>query len=214
MIIFSIPSRFALSQKKFSFGLFVLVLLFAGNSTMIQAQQLGIGMESYVTGGQHGTFYSAYLSATKNKSGITLGPCLQKRSMAVKGAKLSYTYLIGEKETFVTPDSTIINTVSAVKFKLRIFSFLQYVHKLPLSYLAARVETITNRDEEQNWNEVKLSTLSGGAGIELDIQFRRFTLRNYFGGSMYYHVNYIVSMYHERMSPALTFGTAISIPNF
>lgn len=200
---------------KLHFPILILAGLFYGSC--LHAQQkpaLGGGIECYETGSLQGAFCSAYLSASLHKSTLTFGPCLQKRSMEVKGAKLSFSYLIGDKERFVTPDSTVINPTAPIRIKLRVYSFTQYVNKLPLSCAAAKVEAITNEERPFDWHEARLSSIATGAGIEVDAQMKHFMFRAYFGGSVYHYCTYIPGMYHARTATSLNAGIGISIPEF
>jgi hypothetical protein len=177
--------------------------------------KFGVGAELYASGNAHGAFYSLSLNISKNKSTFGIGPCLQKRSKQVNGIKMGYTYLLsGDNSRYSIDELAGLNEDSEEILQLRLFANIQYINNANLSYTASRVETITNPESTRNFNEVKLSTVEGALGAELDFAFQRFMIKTYMGGTVFYHTTYITGMYRERISPALIFGIGINIPHF
>ncbi|HWY10436.1 MAG TPA: hypothetical protein VN026_03870 [Bacteroidia bacterium] len=176
--------------------------------------KFGFGLETYVSGNAHGAFYSARLNVSKGKSVFSLGPCLQKRTLELTGAKLGYSYLITEIN-----DRYDEKELKEMKYKqrdileLRILCYVQYLHNASLSYAASRVETITNNNSGINFNQVRLSTVEAALCAEIDINIKWLKIRTYMGGTTFYHTTYINGMYREKCAPALIFGTGFVIPN-
>jgi hypothetical protein len=197
--------------------LICLLILLAGKGHAqyrnAEKYQAGTGISTYLTTNGHGTFYSAYLALSKGRSMVTLGPSFQKRSSEIKGARLSFAFLLaGRPEEDMTEPT--FNEVETGVLQLKFISYVQYLDQASLSYNRAKVETITNREMQLDWNTVKLSTAEAGLGIEIDAKLKYFTLRNFLTLSVYHHINYIEGMYQERTAPALTIGTGILIPKF
>jgi len=192
---------------------FFLALFFLLNTDKIFGQEInkktfhyGFGLEYYVTGSGHGGFYSGYLSMSKGKSAFSLGPVVQKRSLKFGGARLGFTYKIAGLDD----EDKSLNTG---RVGLKFFSYLQYVDLLPLSYSAENSETTVHVNSQMDWNGIKLSTLEGGAGIEIHIRIAKaITWKNYVGLAGFYHFNYVSGMYNDRSGPAIIFGTGINIP--
>ena len=194
---------------------FYVIILFAVSVSKLSSQDstakkihYGFGLEYYVSGSAHGGFYSGYLSMSKGKCALTIGPCIQKRSMQMNGLKICFLYkLVGLDDE----DKALNTGLIGLKF----FSYMQYVDMLPLSYNAAKVETVSQANPQMDWNKVKLSTAEAGFGMELHIRITKaITLKNFLGLSAFYHFNYIEGMRNERTGPALIFGTGINIPRF
>lgn len=177
--------------------------------------RFGIGAETYVAGNAHGAFYSANLNLSRGKSLISLGPCLQKRSLQLNGVKLSYSYLLsGINDCYDADEVNEMKDDPSDIIEFRILGYVQYTHQASLSYNASRVETITNPESKINFNEVKFSTLEGALAAELDINLKALKIRTYLGFTTFYHFNYIDYMYRAKCSPALTFGAGVLIPHF
>jgi hypothetical protein len=176
--------------------------------------RFGIGAETYIAGNAHGTFYSANLNLSRGKSLVSLGPCLQKRSLQLNGVKLSYSYLLsGINDRYDADELNEMKDDPRDILELRLLCYVQYTHQAPLSYNASRVETITNPESKVNFNAVKFSTLEGALSAELDINLKAVKIRTYMGFTTFYHFNYIDNMYRAKCSPALTFGAGIVIPH-
>jgi hypothetical protein len=168
----------------------------------------GLGAEYYLSGNSHGGFYSGYFSLSRGKSAFTIGPVIHKRSLKMQGAKLGFSYkLVG-----LDPEDKSLNTGSV---GLKLFSYIQYVDMLPLSYNAVLSENIVHNDYSTDWNKVKLSTGEIGLGMELHVRIAKaVTWRNFLGLSAFYHFNTVEGMYNERGGPVVFFGTGINIPRF
>jgi len=180
---------------------------------------IGLGAELYASGNAHGAFYSAGVNLSRGKSIYSIGPCLQKRTLEFTGIKLGYSYLLsGTNDRYDADELKEMRGGREDIIELRLLCYVQYLHKARLSYNASRVETITitntNAESNINFNEVRLSTIEGAVCAELDINLKWFKLRNYMGGTVFYHTRYINGMYREKCSPALIFGTGIIIPHF
>lgn len=176
--------------------------------------RFGVGAETYVAGNAHGTFYSANLNLSRGKSLVSLGPCLQKRSLQLNGVKFSYSYLLsGINDRYDADELNEMKDDPSDILELRLLCYVQYSHQARLSYKAERVETITNPESKVNFNEVKFSTLEGAVSAELDINLKAVKIRTYMGFTTFYHFNYIDNMYRNKCSPALTFGAGIVIPH-
>lgn len=177
--------------------------------------KVGIGLETYVAGNALGTFYSARLNISKGRSVIAIGPCLQKRSMTFNGVKLSYSRLLsGGHERYDKDEIEKMKDAPEDLLELRVLCYFQYTHAAQLSYKASRVETITNKESNINFNEFRTSTVEWALCAELDINLSWLKIRNYAGFTTYYHFDYTNTMYRPKCSPALVFGTGIIIPSF
>ncbi len=168
----------------------------------------GIGVEFYGSGDALGGFYSGYLSISRGKGAFTIGPCIQKRSMQMRGGKIGFLYKI----VGLDPEDKGHNT-GAIGLKL--FSYLQFTDQLPLSYAASTSEMIGHNNSDYDWNSIKLSTGEFAVGIEFHIRIAAaVTWKSFLGVNTSYHFNYIQGMYNDRVSPTLVFGTGINIPRF
>lgn len=178
--------------------------------------KVGVGAEIYVSGNAHGTFYSLQLNVSKGKSVFGIGPCLQKRSMDINGAKISYSRLLSG----CCPDRYEEDELAELKnapediLELRALCYVQYTREGQLSYKASRVETITHGETGMNYSNFRTSTIEAALCAELDINLNKLRIRNYVGFTMYYHFDYTKDMYRPKSSPALVFGTGFVIPNF
>lgn len=176
--------------------------------------KFGFGLETYVSGNAHGAFYSARLNVSKGKSVFSLGPCLQKRTLELTGAKLGYSYLIsGINDRYDEDELKEMKYESRDILELRVLCYVQYLHKARLSYAASRVETITSNESTTNFNQVRLCTVEAALCAEIDINIKWLKIRTYMGATTFYHTTYIKGMYREKCSPALIFGTGFIIPN-
>jgi len=174
--------------------------------------KIGCGVEQYVSGNWHGTFYSAYLSVSKGKNVITMGPVIQKRSLMMQGGKIGYQRVITGGDRFaVDCDGERVDP----NLQLNAFGYVQYIKDLPLAYSSIIIEERTNRKSDYNWNKLRLSTAEICMGVELHIKINQnISWKNYFGASVYYHLNYKQGMYQERIAPVLLIGTGINIKHF
>jgi hypothetical protein len=176
--------------------------------------KLGLGLEAYASGNAHGAYYSPNVNLSKGKSMISLGPCLQKRSLEINGLKIGYSYLLsGINDRYDQDEINEMKNDPSDILELRVLCYVQYLHNAKLSYNASRVETITNQESKMNFNQVRLSTIESAICIELDINSKWLKIRTYLGASTFYHTDYINGMYRPKCSPALMFGTGIVIPH-
>jgi hypothetical protein len=195
-----------------------LVLLFFGCCLLTKAQRnidkfhAGTGINTYISSNGHGAYYSPFISFSKGKNLVMLGGCIQKRYTKLDGVRVSFAHLLAGHDDDV--DKLSLDDQGTTPVQLRFLSYVQYLDQAALSYNRSRIETITNREMQRDWNAVKLSTIEGGLGAEIDVKFKYFTIQTFLTLSAYYHINYIEGMYHERCSPALTLGTGILIPKF
>jgi hypothetical protein len=211
-------------NKETRFAFKILLLLFLANPfNEFSAQKksraiykLGGGIENYVSGNGHGSFYSAYLSVGDGKNFFSAGPVMQKRSMLMQGVKIGYSRVLTGGDF-----NTVDNDGEGMDGNLQLNFFIsaQYVNQLPLSYSAVITEElIHNRsdfDMKQDWSKVKLSTAELSAGFELHFKItQNITWKTYIGPSVYYHVNYIQGMYSPKLAPVLLIGTGICIEHF
>jgi hypothetical protein len=175
---------------------------------------IGAGIGAHLSSSGHGAYYSAFISYSKGKSNITLGPCLQKRTLMLRGARLSFSYILAAQDD----EGVIVENKeykSSDVLQLGMFGYAQYVDNLPLSYHRARIESETDTVGVINWNESPISTVEGGAGVELFVRVSRLIrLRGFFGVGAYYHTTYQPGMYQERSSVLLTTGVSINIVSF
>ncbi|MCW3075941.1 MAG: hypothetical protein JWO32_550 [Bacteroidetes bacterium] len=176
---------------------------------------IGGGLESFSSGNCHGTFFSPYLNITKGRKSFSGGPVIQNRSMEINGGKVSYSYnLSGGKKREMDEDE--LDEVYDPNYKsilqLNMFGFMQYMENSLLSKSASQTEQKTAIETHINWDKARLSTAEAGVGFELYVKLsKRVSWKSYVAGSVYYHVNYIQGMYHERMSSVLVLGTGVHI---
>ncbi len=148
--------------------------------------KFGFGLETYVSGNAHGAFYSARVNMSKGKSVFSLGPCLQKRTLELTGAKFGYSYLISEISDH--SDEEVLKEKKDKRqdiLELRILCYVQYLHNASLSYAASRVETITSNNNGINFNRVRLSTIEAALCAEIDINIKWLKIRTYMGGTTF-----------------------------
>lgn len=174
--------------------------------------KLGGGVEQYVSGNIHGTVYSPYLALSKGKNVFTMGAVIQKRSLLMQGGKIGYQRVITGGDRFaVDCDGERVDE----RLQLNAFGYIQYVKNMSMSYTSTIIEERTNKKMDYNWNQLRLSTAELCAGVELHIKINQnISWKNYFGASVYYHLNYKQGMYHERILPVLLIGTGINIKHF
>jgi len=182
--------------------------------------KVGGGLELFTSGNWHGTLYSPSLSLNKGRNMFYGGALIQKRSSQVVGGRFGYSFNLSDPKGSLDYDEGNQEEdyqqepVQECKslLHLNFFSYVQYINNGGLSYVAARTEQLTHRDGTTNWNSVKLNTAEVCLGFELNVRFsERITWKNFIGGSVYYHINYVQGMYHERVAPTLVIGTGIHI---
>jgi hypothetical protein len=159
--------------------------------------------------------YDIYGSLYNGKSLLSLGACIQKRSNSLCGARLSYSYMVMGEDDFLNNGSSF---KESEKLQLYFFTYLQYIDKTPLSFGSLKREQLLSQRSEYNnvdFNKVKLSTVEAGIGFGLNIKLsQQLVLGSYIGLSTYYHSNYMVGMYADKMAPVLTLGTSLGFNFF
>lgn len=170
------------------------------------ARGVGLGIESYINGDAHGSFYSLRLQFKNGRTTVGLGPCLQKRGGELNGGKISVSYfLTGLDETYDREDPSD-------EIELRALFTLQYTNKARMSYHASRTETLTNPESTILYNDLRFSTVTATLGPEIDYNIGKVRLRMYAGASFFDHLNYPDAMYRPKIGTALVFGLGVSIP--
>ncbi|MBP7809806.1 MAG: hypothetical protein KA163_10975 [Bacteroidia bacterium] len=176
---------------------------------------IGFGFDVNLSNNGHGGFYAAHLTMSKGRNSFRLGPCMHKRSMQLTGGRLSYSYILagmdGEEQLGMGfPES---NNGS---WRISLFSYLQYVNNTQLGYQRVKEETSLTQDSiPRNWNDVKLSTLEGAIGAEIDLKILNYIQwRSYVGIGLYSYLNPVQGMYQEQTGLMFMVGTGIDIPSF
>ena len=176
---------------------------------------MGFGFDVSISNNGHGGFYGGHLTLSKGRNSFKLGPCLHQRSMQLTGGRLSYTYILagmdGEEQLGMGfPES---NNGSC---RVSLFAYLQYINNTSLSYQRAKEETSLYADTiPRNWNTVKLSTIEGAIGAELDVKlFSYIQWRSFVGIGLYSYLNPVEGMYQEPTGLMFMVGTGIDIPTF
>lgn len=175
----------------------------------------GFGLDVSLSNNGHGGFYGAHLSLSKGRNSFKIGPCLHQRSMQLSGGRISYSYILagmdGEEQLGMGfPES--INGSCRISF----FSYLQYLNNTGLSYQRAKEETLLYADTiPRDWNAVKISTIEGAIGAEIDVKFFSYLQwRSFVGIGVYNYLNPIPGMYQETTGLMFMVGTGIDIPTF
>ena len=196
--------------------IFILLFVKFGLFSQEQAKSgmIGAGLEFYYSVNGHGSFFSPHVSFNKNKHHLKLGPCLHKRSLKVKGAKLTYSYMLAgmdAEEQF----NTNFKESSNASWRVSIFTYGQFVDHTSLSINRAEEETLLNEGSGIDWYKVHVSTLEGGVGAEIDVKlFNYLQFRTYVGVSVYAHLNQPQGMYQDQTAAAFIAGVGINIPSF
>jgi len=198
-----------------------LIVILIGFSLRISAQEInkktriGLGVDVSLSNNGHGGFYGAHLTVTKGRNNFKAGPLMHQRSMQLKGGRLSYSYILagmdGEEQMGITfPES---NNGSC---RISIYSYLQYVNNTPLSYTRAKEETQLYIDTiPVDWNAVRLSTIEGALGAEIDVKLLGYVQwRTFVGLGFYSYLNPFQGMYQETTGVMFMIGTGIDIPTF
>ncbi len=185
---------------------FLTILLFITCSYVANGQSkdanlvtYGIGGSTSISGCGHGTFYSGYVFVDYNKTMFSIGPCMQKGSNLLKSLKFNCSYKIADSDGML---------------QLSVFSYLQYMENLPVSFSTLQTEERAEVREtnKTDWSKVRLNTLEMGTGIELGIRFgKNLMMRNFIALSGFYHTSYVDNMFSNRMAPVLMLGTSINL---
>lgn len=196
----------------------ILFLMFASPNQLsaqkfdINSYNVGTSIDTYVTGGGHGTFYTGNVVLFNEKNTFTFGPCIQKRTAKPGGFKIGYTRKLADNNKEEGQSSYKESEVGSLQ--LNLFTSLQYVERLPLSYAKARIEELTSLTDNVKFSQSKLSTINASFGVEVNVKLSNtLQLKNFIGASVYYHTNYVQGMYMDQMAPALIIGTGINIFN-
>lgn len=174
----------------------------------------GAGIEYYYSVNGHGAFISPHLSYSSGKHQLKIGPTIHKRSMQVKGAKLSYSFLLAGMDGEEKFNTNFRDNKNGT-WRVNLYSYLQFVDYTGLSYDRAKEETVLSADSTINWNNVYLSTAEGGLGAEIDVKLLNyFLLRAYVGVTVYSYLNYPTGMYQDKTGAAFVAGIGINVPTF
>lgn len=177
--------------------------------------RIGLGVDISLSNNGHGGFYGAHLTVTKGRNNFKAGPLMHQRSMQLAGGRLSYSYILagmdGEEQMGISfPES---NNGSC---RISLFTYLQYVSNTTLSYTRAKEETQLYIDTiPVDWNAVRLSTIEGAVGAEIDVKFLGYLQwRTFVGLGLYSYLNPVQGMYQETTGLMFMIGTGIDIPTF
>lgn len=173
---------------------------------------MNMGIDAYISGSDHGLFYSGYLGLSRGRHILNAGPCIQGSSMLVRGGRLSYGYIL----TGYKDHSSLTSRLETVddRLQLGVFSYLQYVDKLPLSRASATREEKLNSNE-RGWSDLRFSTAEAGLGISLNVKVAEHIYwRNSFTVSGFYHADCPANLCQGRQGLMLSIGTGFNIPSF
>lgn len=214
-------------------------VIFSNSKIYAQAlkTKFNAGIESYLSGNGHGTFFGGYVGIDKGRSSISIGPSLQKRSLKVNSGKLSYSYILAGykktqqklnmfdqvKENLAELDSLKLESMAEEehnsRLQLRFYSYLQYTHNALLSdnteLRDEKPYTGTHNNENlNNWNQIRISTAELGIGAELQIKLtNKLYWKNTIAVSGYYHLNCPVNRCNAISPVMITIGTGFNFPN-
>lgn len=176
---------------------------------------MGFGFDASLSNNGHGGFYGAHATFSKGRGNFRLGPCVHQRSMQLTGGRLSFSYILagmdGEEQLGMGfPES---NNGSC---RISLFTYLQYVNNTGLSYQRAKEETTLSLDTiPRDWNKVKLNTIEGAFGAEIDVKILSYIQwRSFVGIGLYSYLNPVPGMYQETTGLMFMVGTGIDIPTF
>ncbi len=197
----------------------LIVFLMAGFYALSQdnAQKLRIGCGADVSLSNNGLggFYGAHLTVSKGRNNFKMGPLMHQRSMQLTGGRLSYSYILagmdGEEQMGMSfPES---NNGSC---RISLFSYIQFVNNTGLSYQRSKEETSLYIDTiPVDWNAVRLSTIEGAVGAEIDVKLLGYVQwRSFVGLGLYSYLNPVSRMYQETTGLMFMVGTGIDIPTF
>lgn len=198
-------------------GLFMLlsVCTLFSQKTEKLPYRLGVGIGTHVSGNAHGGVYDVYGSIYNGNSVFSVGPCIQKRSNSICGARMEYNYMVTGRDDF---SKARYEFKECEKLQLYFFSYLQYIHNSSLSFSSVKREEMTSRSNDNravDFDKLKFSTVEGGLGFGLNINLsKQIVWGNYMAFSTYYHTNYMNGMYAERIAPVLVIGTALRLKLF
>lgn len=174
--------------------------------------RFGVGVGVHVSGNSHGGIYDLYGSLYNGKSLFSLGTCMQKRSNPFCGARMSFSYMLTNRDNFSKVGITDLEEDD--NLQLYFFSFCQYLHNAQLSSAAIHREKDLERGNEPptDFSSIKLSTIEAGVGFGLNIKLRKkMTWGNYIGISTFYRTNYNNELHVNEIAPALIIGTSFGL---
>lgn len=203
-------------MRKFLFSIqFFLLTVFTHGQETPQKKHLGTGLDASLSNNGHGGFYGVHLAMTKGRSSFRLGPLMHQRSMQLVGGRLSYAYVLagmdGEEQLGIGfPES------GNGSCRVSLFAYLQYVNNTRLSYQRVNEETKLYADTiPRDWNTVKLSTIEGAIGAQMDVKlFSYIQWRTFVGLGLYSYLNPVPGMYQEPTGLMFMIGTGLDIPTF
>jgi len=230
-------------QNNFGIIVFIVGLVFQTNTGMAQNNLLvyngfGFSFDTYVSGNAHGIMSSGILNYTKNKTTISLGPCIQKRHMKLCGGKMSVAFLLNaprmSRTNLLKTSSSELSDEDALeedeeeemadnigatttndRCQIKLLAFVQYIGNASFSYAAEKMEYHVNRIENMNWSAARLSTVECGLGFEVNTKIiRNLYWRKYITATVFNHVKSVQNMHHDQYALTLTIGTSITIPYF
>ncbi len=194
---------------------FILLSFFAFAQEAPKKMYMGFGVDVSLSNNGHGGFYGAHLSLSKGRNSFKMGPLLHQRTMQLTGGRLSFTHILagmdGEEQLGMGfPES------GNGSCRISLFSYLQFVSNTGLSYQRAKEETSLYQDTiARDWNAVKLSTIEGAIGAEIDVKlFSYVQWRSFVGLGLYSYLNPVQGMYQESTGLMFMVGTGIDIPTF
>jgi hypothetical protein len=199
-------------------GVLVYLFFFTCSAFSQEAQQklrIGLGADVNLSNNGHGAFYGAHISVSKGRNSFKAGPLVHQRSMRLTGGRISYSYILagmdGEEQMGITfPEA---NNGSC---RISLYAYLQYVNNTGLSYTRTREETSLYIDTiPVDWNTVRISTIEGALGTEIDVKlFGYVQWRTFVGLGVYSYLNPVHGMYQETTGLMFMIGTGIDIPSF
>ena len=173
--------------------------------------RLGLGIGAHLTGNAHGTLYNASISLYNGKNHFSLGPCFQKTKIELCGAGFRYMHMLTGQESFSSEKDKAI--IEDKKIQLFVFTYAQYLYSAKLSEGAIRQEErIVKKENDANidFSKFQTSTVDVFAGFGLNTKInQKLVWSTSIGFGTYYHINYVMGMYAERISPALMLSTAL-----
>ncbi len=205
----------------FFFTSIIALLLFINTNLFSQTVQpqpkplyFGAGIAYYLSANGHGSFYSAYVSGSKGKHFFGAGPVMQERGYNLCGGRISYSYLLGSRDDdFDFGESKAEKSISFLS--VSIYSYLQFVNQIPLSYGKVAIENRLDTVKGRDWNKINFSTIETCVGLEVIMRLtKRIRFKNFFAVGAYYHLNSVAGMYEEKANAIVSFGTSLSLTSF
>lgn len=166
------------------------------------------GLDAYSSGNGHGRLYMPYAGISSFKNDWSLGMLIQKRTMEISGARMTYKHHLALNND----RRGSFNEASIGCLQLSTLSFFQYLHNSPLSMSMATLEQTVNPSETINWYDAKLSTLEIGSGFQVGVKLgEHIRWNNYAAATVYYRTQYPAPMYYSRSAFMICYGTGIQV---